>query len=125
MNYFKDPNSLLTIFKNIKGEHHTWSRRAAELYQELNIMANPKYLKKLYEYKNNGLVRQWSKPPQRTDKSMVILHWNILADALAFADLVKDGFACGNDVLSWEKSRKDKIITEILRWDPDVFGLVE
>jgi len=123
--YLSVLSSMVMNFGDAWGERHPDSRRASDMLLELRLQVNPEHLLQKYNNKNIGMARAWSKIPARSENSLVILHWNILADALAFADLAKDGFACGNNVLSWRNSRRDKIITEILRWKPDVFGLVE
>jgi len=123
--YLSVLSSMVMNFGYAWGERHPDSRRASDILLELRLQVNPKHLHQKYLHKYIGMARTWSEIPARGENSLVILHWNILADALAFADLAKDGFACGNNVLSWKNSRRDKIITEILRWKPDVFGLVE
>lgn len=123
--YLSILSRMVMNFGDAWGERHPDSLRASDMLLELTVLVNPEHLKEKYLNKNLGMTRTWSKRPARSNNSIVLLHWNILADALAFADLVKDGFACNNDVLSWGNNRRDKIITEILRWEPDVFGLVE
>merc|ERR1712060_252301 len=54
-----------------------------------------------------------------------VMHWNVLADKLAYPDLKKGGFGCSFELLDWEKCRKDKIIAEIIKYKPDIFVLVE
>ena len=71
------------------------------------------------------MERDWSKTPERSVNSLIVMHWNILADALAFGDLVKEGFSCDDSVLNWQKCRKDKVVSQIVNFDPDVVGLVE
>jgi len=118
-------SSMVMNFGDSWGERHPDCRRASEVLLELRLQLNPDHLRDKYLLNNIGMVRTWSQRPARGENSLVVLHWNILADALAFADLAKDGFACSDDVLSWRNSRRDKIIAEIMRWSPDVFGLVE
>lgn len=123
--YLSRIQNLVMMFSDMKGERHPDSKKTSDILLELTLLVKPEQLKEKYLSKDGGMVRAWSATPCRSANSIVILHWNILADALAFADLVKDGFACDNHVLSWQNNRKDKIITEILKHDPDVFGLVE
>jgi len=123
--YLNKLASLVMILTDTKGERHYDSKRAADMLLELTLRVNPKQLEDKYLNRECGMMRTWTKTPLRHKNSIVLLHWNILADALAYGDLVKDGFACDDNVLSWKNNRKDKIIIEILRWDPDVFGLVE
>jgi len=82
--------------------------------------------------------RTWSRlsdspatPPgaDRAKNQIRVMHWNVLADKLAYGDLKKDGFGCEaagkKHLLDWEATRQPMIVSEVLRHDPDVISMVE
>jgi len=80
--------------------------------------------------------RQWNGEQPNSDGQFVrvkngirVMHWNILADKLAYGDFNKDGFACEaegqKELLSWSDFRLPRILAEIKRQNPDLICLVE
>jgi len=80
--------------------------------------------------------RQWNSGQSNASGQFVpvkngvrVMHWNILADKLAYGDQAKDGFGCEAEgqkaLLSWNDFRLPRILSEIERQNPDLICLVE
>jgi len=80
-------------------------------------------MEKMYKRKWNGPLIDSGR--QITENKIRIMHWNLLADKLAYPDFKKGGFGCPFELLDWEHERKDKVIAEIICYNPDVLVLVE
>jgi len=114
---------------------HPDTRLAARTQRRVRLKLNPE-LKDEEKKRRAGLMKEgtydrvWCGPATPPGEQMAknkirVMHWNILADKLAYPDLKKGGFACTFDLLDWSKCRKDKICAEILKYDPDVLIVVE
>jgi len=114
---------------------HPDTRLAARTQRRVRLKLNPALKddeKKLRAglMKDGTYDRVWNGPATPLGEQMAknkirVMHWNILADKLAYPDLKKGGFACTFDLLDWSRCRKDKICAEILKYDPDVLIVVE
>ncbi|CAJ1398899.1 unnamed protein product [Effrenium voratum] len=76
-----------------------------------------------------SLCRRWisAQSPAPAGRRLRVLHWNILADCLAKSSSLLSltrGFRCEEQVLRWEV-RRQKVLEELLRYEPDVMGLCE
>jgi len=114
---------------------HPDTRLAARTQRRVKLKLNPK-LKDDEKELRAGLMkkgtydREWvgdvtPHGEQMAKNKIRVMHWNILADKLAYPDLKKGGFACTYNLLDWSRCRKDKILAEILKYDPDVLVVVE
>jgi len=113
---------------------HPDTRLAARSLRRLELKLDPELLdqekKQRAEYiRTSTYDRKWrgpaTKPGEQIAKNKIrVMHWNILADKLAYPDLKEGAFGCPFALLDWNK-RKDKICAEIIKYDPDVLILVE
>jgi len=113
---------------------HPDTRLAARSLRRLELKLDPELLdqekKERAEYIRTGTYdRKWrgpaTKPGEQIAKNKIrVMHWNILADKLAYPDLKEGAFGCPFALLDWG-TRKDKICAEIIKYDPDVLILVE
>jgi len=114
---------------------HPDTRLCTRTQRRLRLKLNPELLIEEKELraglmKKGTYDRVWTgpvtKPNEQIAKNKIrVMHWNILADKLAYPDLKKGGFGCSFEFLHWSKCRKDKICAEILKYDPDVLFVVE
>jgi len=114
---------------------HPDTRFAARTHRRLALKLSPELVTQEKE-RRAGLMREgtydrsWTGPVTKPDEAIAknkirVMHWNILADKLAYPDFKKGGFGCSYEDLDWSKCRKDKILAEILKYDPDVLIMVE
>jgi len=113
---------------------HPDTRLAARAKRRLEITLNRGLIQKENKFRcalmEKMYKRQWKGSKIESCKQVKkneisFMHWNILADKLAYPDFKKGGFGCSYDLLDWDRCRKDKVISEIIKYDPDVLVLVE
>jgi len=137
-NMLKKALDLATVaynnFRQNSDVTHPDTRLAARVRRRLEIKLYPGLIKednKFLDYlKANMYSRQFrrtiNESGEQIKKNKIrIMHWNVLADNLAYPDFRRGGFVCPLELLDWYKQRKDKIIAEIVAYDPDVLVLVE
>jgi mRNA deadenylase 3'-5' endonuclease subunit Ccr4 len=113
---------------------HPDTRLAARARRRLEIKLNPGLINSKKKFwhglMENMYKRKWRGPiidggEQTKGNKIRIMHWNLLADKLAYPDFKKGGFGCPFELLDWDGKRKDKVIAEIIHYQPDVLVLVE
>jgi len=112
---------------------HPDARLAARTKRRIELRLYPEMLKEKKEQRDKLMEetyeRKWSSSPieRGNQKKNIIrvMHWNLLADKLAYPDFKKGGFGCDFDLLNWNKWRKERVLAEIIKYDPDVLVLVE
>jgi len=113
---------------------HPDTRLAARAKRRLELKLNPELIDEenqlRYGMIKNTYFRPWLGPmiesgEKITKNKIRVMHWNLLADKLAYPDFKKGGFGCSFDLLDWNGCRKDKVCAEIIKYDPDIVVLVE
>jgi len=113
---------------------HPDTRLAARTRRSLDLKLHPKLLdqekeRRKWYIEKCTYKRKWNPETNTAELTATnkirVMHWNILADKLAYPDLKEGAFGCSYELLDWKKERKDKICAEILKYDPDVLILVE
>jgi len=112
---------------------HPDARLAARTKRRIELKLNPKILKEKeeqrFKLRKETYDRNWSpsliESSNKRKNVIRVMQWNLLADKLAYPDFKKGGFGCNFDVLNWNENRKDKVLAEIIKYDPDVLVLVE
>jgi len=113
---------------------HPDTRLAARAKRRLELKLNPELKDKenslRYDLIKNTYNRPWRGVVTESDDQIKpnkirVMHWNLLADKLAYPDFKKGGFGCSFDLLDWNKCRKDKVCAEIIKYSPDVLVVVE
>jgi len=113
---------------------HPDTRLAARAKRRLELKLKPELIDQenalRYALIKNTYFRPWRGPiidsgENITQNKIRVMHWNVLADKLAYPDFKKGGFGCSFEMLDWEKCRKDKVCAEIIKHEPDVVILVE
>merc|ERR1719419_648314 len=119
------------MFKERQGPTHPETRLAARTQRRIENLLDPGRLglqiAASISLQQNTFHRDWYPRPkaQVNEKNTVrVMHWNILADKLAYPDFKKGGFGCDLAVLNWNQ-RKEKIYAEILKHNPDILITVE
>jgi len=117
-------------FVHRQGVNHPDTRLAARTQRRLELMMNPNESVDEHNLRQKLMKESYSRTwfgqvSEGREDRIRVMHWNVLADKLAYPDLKKGGFGCSYELLDWEKCRKDKIIAEIIKYKPDIFVLVE